>query len=101
VRGLPVATTCGLCCLSPIGSGICCLVGGTREIPVEALFPEGRERLELGSSGWSRVLGIDAVGGPPYCDFAHETDAQMAWHSPRLIVGSGCGVANLAGQVGD
>jgi hypothetical protein len=72
------------------------------DMSVEALFPEGRERFELGSSGWSRVLGIDAVGGPPYCDFADEGGAQMAWHSPNwLIVGSGCEVANLAGEVGD
>jgi hypothetical protein len=35
---------------------------------VEALFPEGRERFELASSsGWSQILGIDAVGGPPHC----------------------------------
>ena len=42
------------------------------DMPVEVLFPEGRERFELGSSGWSRVLGIDAVGGAPHCDFANE-----------------------------
>ena len=73
VRALPVvvpASKCGVCCLSLVGPRICWRVGGTRDIPVEALFPEGRERFELGSSGWSRVLGIDAVGGPPHCDFA-------------------------------
>ena len=102
VRGLPVATTCGLCCLSLIGSRICWRVGGMRDIPVEALFPEGGERLELGSSGWSRALGINAVGGPPYCDFADEGGAQMACDSPNwLIVASGCEVSNLVGQVGD
>ena len=48
-------------------------------MPVEALFPQGRERLELASfSGWSRVLGIDAVGGPPHCDFADEGGALVA-----------------------
>jgi hypothetical protein len=42
-------------------------------MPVESLFPEGGGCLELESStGWSRVLGIDAVGGLPYCDFANE-----------------------------
>jgi hypothetical protein len=46
-------------------------------MPVETLFPEGRERLELGSSGWSRVLGIDAAGGPPHCDFADEGGARL------------------------
>jgi hypothetical protein len=47
-------------------------------MPVEVLFPEGRERLELASSsGWSRVLGIDAIGGPPHCDFANEGGARV------------------------
>ena len=45
-----------------------------RDISVEALFPQGRERFELGSSGWSRVFGLDAVGGSPYCDFVDEGD---------------------------
>jgi hypothetical protein len=45
---------------------------------VESLFPEGRERFELGSCGWSRVLGLDAVGGSPYCDFAHEGGVRVA-----------------------
>ena len=66
------------CCLSLVGPRVCWRVGGTRDIPVEALFPEGRERFELGSSGWSRVLGIDAVGGPPHCDFADEGGARVA-----------------------
>src|SRR5512133_3067683 len=71
VRVLPVgvaATKGGASCLSLVGRRICCRVGGPRDILVEALFPEGRERFELGSSGWSRVLGIDAAGSPPHCD---------------------------------
>jgi hypothetical protein len=73
VHALPVvvpASRCGVCCLPLIGPRICWLVGGMRDIPVEALFPQDRERFELRSSGWSRVLGIDAVGRPPHCDFA-------------------------------
>ena len=79
VRALPVfpRTECGGCCLSLVGPRICSRVGGTRDIPVEALFPQGRERSELGSSGWSRVLGIDAVGGPPHYDFADEGGARV------------------------
>ena len=46
-------------------------------MPVETLFPKGRERLELGSSGWSRVLGIDAVGGPPHGYVADEGAARV------------------------
>ena len=30
-------------------------VGDTRDIPVKALFPQGRKRFELASLGWSRV----------------------------------------------
>ena len=73
VWALPVvvpAARCGACCLSLVGPRICWRVGGTGDMPVEALFPQGGERFELASSGWSRVLGIDAVGGPPHCDFA-------------------------------
>jgi hypothetical protein len=74
-----------------------------RDIPVEALFPQGRERLELGSSGWSRVLGIDAVGGAPYCDFADEGGARVA--SRRCPDWLGVTLAdlilNLVGEVGD
>ena len=73
-------------------------------MPVEALFPEGRERFELASSsGWSRVLGIDAVGGPPHCDFADEGGARVASRcSPdRLGVTLAGVVLDLAGEVGD
>jgi hypothetical protein len=55
----------GLCCLSLVGPGICWRVGGTRDSPVQVLFPQGWERFESGSSGWPWVLGVDAVGGPP------------------------------------
>jgi hypothetical protein len=67
VRALPVVTLirCGASCLSLVGFGICLRVGGKRDVAVEALFPEGGERFELDSSGWSRVLRIDAVGGAP------------------------------------
>ena len=72
-------------------------------MPVEALFPEGRERFELASSGWSRVLGFDAVGGPPHCDFADEGDTRVAsrcspdWRSVSLA----SVILNLVGEVGD
>ena len=77
VRGLAVvvAVECGASCLSLVGPGICWRVGGTRDVPVEAFLPEGLGCFELASSGWSGVLGIDAVGGPPHCDFANEGGA--------------------------
>jgi hypothetical protein len=80
VWALPVvvpASKCGVCRVSLIGPRICWRVGGRRDIPVEALFPQDRERFELGSSGWSRVLGIDAIGSPPHCDFADQGDARV------------------------
>ena len=72
-------------------------------MPVEALFPQGRERFELGSSGWSRVLGIDAVGGPPHCDHADEGGARVAsrWRPDQLGVALAGVVLDLGGEVGD
>ena len=89
IWALPVvvpASKCGVCCLSLVGPRICWRVGGTGEMPVEALFPQGGGCIELASSsGWSRVLGIDAVGGPPHCDFANEGGARVASRlQPRL-----------------
>jgi hypothetical protein len=52
-------------------------------MPVESLFPEGGGCIKLAaSSGWSRVLGIDTVGGSPYCDFANEGDGMTSRGGP-------------------
>jgi hypothetical protein len=40
-----------VCCLSLASASQLLAVGGTRDIPIEALFPQGRERFELASSG--------------------------------------------------
>jgi hypothetical protein len=82
---------------------MCWRVGGTRDVPVEALSPEGREHVELGSSGWSRVLGINAIGGPPHCDFANEGDVGVASRRcPDWFVVTLAGmVLDLVGEVGD
>ena len=42
-----------------------------------AFLREGLGCFELASSGWSGVLGIDAVGGPPHCDFANKGGARV------------------------
>jgi hypothetical protein len=57
----------------------------------------------LGSSGWSRVLGIDAVGGAPHCDFADEGGARVAlrWCPDWLGVTLAGLVLDLVGEVGD
>jgi hypothetical protein len=95
-RVLPVvapASKCGVCCLPLVGPRVCGLVNGTRDIPVEALFPQCGERFELGSSRSSRVLGIDAVGGPPHCNFANEGGARVTSRVTaergRPVTGSG------------
>src|SRR5829696_7725611 len=71
-------------------------------MPVEALFPKGPERFELASSGWSRVFGIDAVGGAPHCDFANESGGVSSRCTPdrRGVTLAGM-VLDLAGEVGD
>jgi hypothetical protein len=44
---------------------ICWGVGGTGDVQVEALFPQGQKGFELGSSGWDWCLG-----SLQECDFA-------------------------------
>jgi hypothetical protein len=98
-----VAAWCGACCLSLVAPCICWRVGGTRDIPVEALFPEGRGCFELGSSGWSWILGIDAVGGPPHCNVADEGSARVAsrWSPDWLGVTLAGAILDLVGEVCD
>jgi hypothetical protein len=105
VQALPVvaSTECGVCCLSLVVPRICCRVGGTRDMSVEALFPQCRERFELGFSGCLWVLGMDAVGGPPDCDFADEGGARMTsgWCPDWWGVALAGVVLDLVGEVGD
>jgi hypothetical protein len=73
-------------------------------MPVKALFPQGRGCPALvSSSGWSRVFGIDAVGGAPHCDFADQCGARVASRcSPDWLSVTLAGVIlDLAGEVGD
>jgi hypothetical protein len=105
VQALPIvaSTKCGASCLSLVGPRICWPAGGTREIPVEALLPQGGGCLEVASSsGWSRVLGIDAVGGPPHRDFANEGGARVASRRCPDWLGVTLGVIlDLVAEVGD
>jgi hypothetical protein len=73
------------------------------DIPVEALFPQGRKCFEWGSSGWSRVLRIDAVGGAPHRDFADEGGARVTsrWCPDWLGVTLAGVVLDLVGEVGN
>ena len=107
MRTLPVvaSTECGESCLSLNGPRICRRGGGTRDIPVEALFPQRWERFELASSssGWPRVLGIDAIGGPPHGDFADEGGARVTvrWRPDWRAVTLAGVIVDLVGEVGD
>jgi hypothetical protein len=67
------------------------------------LFPESRKRFELGSSGWPRVVEIDAVGGPPHRDFADEGGVGMAsrWRPDWLGITLVGVVVDLVGEVDD
>ena len=72
-------------------------------MPAESLLPQGGGCIELASSsGWSRVLGIDAVGGPPYCDFANKGGGTTSRCSPgwRAITLADA-ISDLLGEVGD
>jgi hypothetical protein len=71
-----------------------------------ALHDGGRERFELASSssssGWSRVLGIDAVGGPPHGDFTHDGGVGAARRRPPRLGVVLAGVSSdPIGEVGD
>jgi hypothetical protein len=97
-----VAANCGAWGLSLGRPSICWRVGSTRDSPVEALFPEGGERFELGSSRWSQVFGIDAVGGSPDRDSADESAGMSSPRGPGWRDVSLIGVIlDLAGEVGD
>jgi len=72
------ATQCGVRCLSFLKPLVACRVGGSGDMPVELLFPQGGGCIELAASaGRSRILGIDAVGGSPYRDFADQCCARV------------------------
>jgi hypothetical protein len=54
-------------------------------------------------SDWSEVVGIDAVGGPPYCDFAYERRVRVASRRyPGWLASiSAKVVLDLVGEVGN
>ena len=96
-------TKCGACCLSLVGPHIGWRVGGARDMPVEVLFPESRERFELASSSGCRgswgLMPLPARHG----DFADEGCARVvSWCSPdRRAVALAGVVLDLVGEVGD
>ena len=73
--------------------------------PSRAVVSTWPERFELASfsSGWSWVLGIDAIGGPPHCDVADEGGVWVAsrWCPNWRAVTLAGVVFDLGGEVGD
>jgi hypothetical protein len=96
-------THCGVRCLSFLKPLVAWRIGGTGDMPVESLFPEGGGCIKLASSaGWSRILGIDAVGGSPYCDFANKCGGMTSCCSPgRRAVTLAEVILDLVGEIGD
>src|SRR4029453_14949170 len=83
-----VAITCGASCASSLALRIPRQVIKTGDSSVEVLLPQSGGCLELDASGWSRVPLIDAVGGPPYRNFANEGGAWVtSRRGPGRLVG--------------
>jgi hypothetical protein len=97
-----VAITYGASWPSPLELGIPRQIIKTGDSSVEALLPQGGGCFELDASGWSWVPLIDAVGGPPYRNFANEAGAWVtSRRSPdRLGVLLAGVISNLLGEVG-
>jgi hypothetical protein len=96
-----VAITCGASCASSLALRIPRQVIKTGDSSVEVLLPQSGGCLELDASGWSRVPLIDAVGGPPYRNFANEGGAWVTSRRGPGRLGVLAGViSNLLGEVG-
>ena len=72
-------------------------------MPVESLLPQGGGCIKLASSsGWSRVLRIDAVGGAPHCDGANQGGGMTSGGMPgwRAVTVADV-ILDFVGKVGD
>jgi hypothetical protein len=65
--------------------------------------PERRSRLQLCCPGWSWVVGVDAVGGPPYGDFSNDGEVRLAARRRpyRLRIVLAGVVSDPVGEVGN
>jgi hypothetical protein len=79
------------------------VVAGVGDASIEMLLPFGRSGWQLFWSGGAAVMGVDAIGGPPYGDFANESGAQRtALRHPMGLSAVVVGVmSNVVGEVGD
>jgi hypothetical protein len=80
------------------------VVAAAGETSVEVVLPEGGGScLQLCGAGGSRVVGVDAAGGPPHSDFTNDADVWLAArrrpHRLRIVL---TGVtSDLVGEVGN
>src|SRR5215212_5956807 len=79
------------------------VVAGLGDPSIEMLLPFGRRGRQLFWSGGAAVIGVDAIGGPPYGDFANESGAhRTALRHPMGLSAVVVGVmSNVVGEVGD
>jgi hypothetical protein len=90
----------GSCFLDVVVEG---LVAEVLDLPVEVVLPEGGNGVWLCWSGWSAVVGVGAVGGPPDGDFTDDRGVQMsARRRPNGLGAVPAGVmSNVPGEDGD
>jgi hypothetical protein len=71
------------------------------EATVEVVLPEGGSSLQLSCSGWSSVIGGDAVGGSPHGNFTDDADVRLAARrQPNWLHAVLTGlIANVTGKV--
>jgi hypothetical protein len=79
------------------------VVAAVGDTAVEVVLPDGGSCLQLCCSGWSWVVGVDAVGGPPHHDFTDDGEVRMAARRrPHRLGFLLAGVtSNLVGEVGN
>jgi hypothetical protein len=80
-----------------------CFIAVKPDLPVELLLPEGLSCPWLWWSGWSPVVGVDAVGGPPHGDITDEVDVQLRarWRPHGLSAVVAGVTSNLVSEVVD
>jgi hypothetical protein len=78
------------------------VVAAAGETSVEVVLPERRSCLQLCCPGWSWVVGMDAVGGPPYGEFGNVGEVRLAQRRPhRLRIVLAGVTSDPIGEVGD
>jgi hypothetical protein len=79
------------------------VVASVGDASIEMLLPFVRSGRQLFWTGGAAVVGVDAIGGPPYGDFTNEGGAQrIVLRHPMGLTAVVVGVvSNVVGEVGD